>query len=89
MPNVSLAKGALFFSPWGLGLVAFIAYPIAASLVYAFCDYSVLSTPRFVGPENFRDLLDDPYLFGRVAAIPQPGRRQAAELPGDPQLRVQ
>jgi ABC-type sugar transport system permease subunit/ABC-type glycerol-3-phosphate transport system substrate-binding protein len=59
LANVSLGKGLLFFSPWGVGLLAFLAYPIAASLVYSFCDYSVLSAPRWVGLENFTDLLRD------------------------------
>jgi len=57
--NASLGKGLLFVSPWAVGLLAFLAYPIAASLVYSFCDYSVLTAPRWVGLENFTDLLRD------------------------------
>jgi ABC-type sugar transport system permease subunit/ABC-type glycerol-3-phosphate transport system substrate-binding protein len=57
--NVSLAKGLAFFSPWAVGLLAFLAYPLAASLVYSFCDYSVLAAPRWIGLANFGELLGD------------------------------
>jgi ABC-type sugar transport system permease subunit/ABC-type glycerol-3-phosphate transport system substrate-binding protein len=58
-PNASLGKGLLFFSPWGVGLVLFMGLPIMGSLIYGFCDYSVLSSPRWVGLQNFVDLLED------------------------------
>lgn len=57
--NASLAKGLAFFSPWGIGLLAFTAYPVMSSVVYSFCDYSVLSAPRFVGLANFSELFFD------------------------------
>ncbi len=57
--NASLAKGLLFFSPWLGGLLVFVLYPITSSIVYSFCDYSVLTEPRFVGLLNYRDLFTD------------------------------
>lgn len=57
--NASLARGLAFFSPWAIGLGVFTLYPIVASLVYSFCDYSVLSTPRWVGLSNYLELYDD------------------------------
>lgn len=57
--NLSVRRGLLFFSPWGIGLAAFLAYPVMASLVYSFCDYSVLTPPRWVGLANFVDLFTD------------------------------
>jgi len=57
--NASLWKGLGFFSPWGVGLGLFLAYPVMSSVVYSFCDYSVLSPPRWVGLQNYADLLDD------------------------------
>jgi len=57
--NVSLRTGLFFFSPWGIGLCVFLAYPIIASLVYSFCDYSVLTSPRWVGFANFVELFTD------------------------------
>jgi len=57
--NVSLGKGLAFFSPWAIGLLAFTAYPVMSSIVYSFCDYSVLTTPRWVGLDNFIELFQD------------------------------
>ncbi len=61
--NVSLLKGLAFFSPWGIGLLVFTAFPVMASVVYSFCDYSVLASPRWVGLDNYVDLLSDRVFF--------------------------
>jgi multiple sugar transport system permease protein len=50
----------LFLSPWLIGFVVFIALPMLASLVISFTEYDVLSSPRFVGLENYRTLFSDP-----------------------------
>jgi multiple sugar transport system permease protein len=34
----------------------FTAYPVAASLFYSFCDYSILKAPVWCGLENYRQL---------------------------------
>lgn len=57
--NASLLKGLLFSSPWLLGGALFVAFPVASAFVYAFCDYSVLSPPRYVGLANFEELIAD------------------------------
>jgi multiple sugar transport system permease protein len=57
--NASLVKGLLFLSPWLGGLFVFVLYPVTSSIVYSFCDYSVLMEPRFVGLANYQDLLGD------------------------------
>ncbi|MET0595545.1 MAG: extracellular solute-binding protein [Polyangiaceae bacterium] len=57
--NASLVKGLLFASPWLGGLAVFVLYPIASSIVLSFCDYSVLTEPRFVGLLNYADLASD------------------------------
>jgi len=57
--NASLWKGLAFFSPWGIGLLVFVGYPVMSSIVYSFCDYSVLSPPKWVGLQNFADLVHD------------------------------
>ncbi len=49
----------LFASPWFVGFSVFLAYPLAASLYYSFCDYSVLRSPVWVGWLNFRNLIAD------------------------------
>jgi multiple sugar transport system permease protein len=45
---------ALFMSPWIIGFSVFILYPALASLYYSFTNYDLLSTPSFVGLDNYR-----------------------------------
>jgi multiple sugar transport system permease protein len=41
-------------SPWIIGFSVFIFYPALASLYYSFTNYDLLSTPSFVGLDNYR-----------------------------------
>jgi multiple sugar transport system permease protein len=45
--------------PWLVGLAVFTVYPVAASLFYSFCDYSVLQPPIWSGAENYTHLIHD------------------------------
>jgi multiple sugar transport system permease protein len=54
-----LGAGIGFTSLWIIGLAAFTAYPILASLYYSFCDYSILKSPVWCGLENYRQLASD------------------------------
>jgi multiple sugar transport system permease protein len=51
--------GLAFTLPWVLGLCTFTLYPVAASLYYSFCDYSVLQPAIWIGGENYRRLVQD------------------------------
>jgi multiple sugar transport system permease protein len=51
--------GLAFVSPWAVGLGLFLLYPIAASLYYSFCDYSILDRARPLGLANYADLFAD------------------------------
>ena len=53
--------GYLFASPWMLGFLIFIIGPIIASVIFSFCDYDVLHAARWVGLQNYRELLTDDY----------------------------
>jgi multiple sugar transport system permease protein len=53
----------LFLSPWLIGFVVFTAGPMVWSLVLSFTDYDVLNPPRYVGLENWSQLLQDPRLL--------------------------
>jgi multiple sugar transport system permease protein len=55
----NLVAGLGFTSLWIIGLVAFTAYPVAASLYFSFCDYSILKAPVWIGLENYRQLARD------------------------------
>jgi len=59
VPGQSLAKGLAFASPWLVGLTIFTLFPVAASIVYSFCDYSVLKEPRWLGLANYTQLATD------------------------------
>jgi multiple sugar transport system permease protein len=56
-------KGMAFISPWVIGFIAFTALPIALSLYYSFCDYSLLQSPVFTGIANYQKLLHDPVFW--------------------------
>lgn len=45
--------GYLFIAPWLIGFFAFVLLPILASFVLAFTDYDILSSPKWVGFDNF------------------------------------
>lgn len=51
--------GLAFISPWLLGFFALTLYPILASLYYSFCEYRVLSPPKWVGLRNYVELFTD------------------------------
>ena len=55
----NLFAGLGFTSLWIVGLVAFTAYPVVASLYFSFCDYSILKAPVWTGLENYRQLVHD------------------------------
>lgn len=59
----NLAKGLLFISPYIVGFFAFLVYPVAMSIYYSFCDYSVLEPPVWIGLENYRVMMHDPILW--------------------------
>lgn len=55
-----LIAGYLFVLPWILGFLIFTAGPMIASIVIAFMKWEVITTPEFVGVQNFTDLVRDP-----------------------------
>lgn len=50
----------LFLTPWIIGFLVFTAGPMVASLILSLTDYDILSSPRFVGLANYRELASDP-----------------------------
>ncbi len=49
--------GYVFAAPWIIGFVALTAGPILVSIFLSFCDYDVMHPARFVGLNNYADLL--------------------------------
>jgi len=53
----------LFLTPWLIGLVGLTLGPMLASLWVSFTRYDLISAPRWIGAQNYVDLLaDDRYL---------------------------
>ena len=53
----------LCIAPWALGFLVFTAGPILASVYFSFTSYDIVSTPAFVGLQNFRELFSDPLFY--------------------------
>ena len=55
--------GYLFATPWIAGFLLFGGGPILFSLLMSFCEYDVLSPPRFVGLKNYAMMLNGDPVF--------------------------
>src|SRR6476646_2699330 len=53
----------LFISLWIVGFVLFDAGPIVASLGISFTDWSVLTSPKWIGTANYQRMLAEPLVF--------------------------
>ncbi|MDZ4045217.1 MAG: sugar ABC transporter permease [Rhodoglobus sp.] len=51
--------GLAFASPFLIGFVVFIAYPVAASAFYSFTDFNLFQEPEFVGLDNYERMATD------------------------------
>lgn len=58
-----LGKGLAFVSPWLVGFLGFTLVPVALSLYYSFCDFTLLQAPVPIGWENYRQLMSDPVFW--------------------------
>lgn len=53
--------GVIFILPFLIGFLAFMLIPMVISLYYSFCDYNILSSPSWVGFDNYKKMFtDDP-----------------------------
>jgi multiple sugar transport system permease protein len=53
----------MFIAPWLIGFLVFTLGPIIASFGLSFMDYDIVSAPKFIGLDNFKELFADE-LFG-------------------------
>ena len=49
-----------FISPWIIGFICFTGGPIIASLYYSLTNYTLLSSPHYIGLGNYTALFNDP-----------------------------
>lgn len=61
--NREMWLGLGFISPWLVGFLIFTLYPILASFYFSFCEYRVLSPPKWVGVRNYVELFTDKDYF--------------------------
>jgi multiple sugar transport system permease protein len=59
----NLVTGLLFISPWIVGFLAFLVYPIFYTLRISFTQYSGFGEPLWIGLDNYRALLNDPLFW--------------------------
>ncbi len=71
--------GYAFAAPWLFGFFFLYLGPIALSFYYSLTDYSLLSSPRFVGLANYGKLLTDDPRF--VATLYNSGYYTALSVP--------
>jgi multiple sugar transport system permease protein len=50
----------LFISPWIIGFLVFLLYPLASSLYYSFTRYEIGTHPVWIGVRNFTEMFSDP-----------------------------
>jgi multiple sugar transport system permease protein len=63
-----LGTGLAFTSPFIIGLMAFILYPMGASAYYSFTAYKIVNTPRWIGLENYHKMFFEDELFWTALA---------------------
>jgi multiple sugar transport system permease protein len=56
----------VFLSPWLVGFVVFTAGPMIASLLLSFAEYDVISSPKWVGLNNYITMFQDERLIKSV-----------------------
>lgn len=62
-------EGYLFVLPFLLGLALFKIGPMAASLYYSFTDWDLITSPSFVGAQNYNKLFTNDDLFWKSLRI--------------------
>jgi multiple sugar transport system permease protein len=63
-----LAPAVLFLLPAFIGFLAFFAWPAVRGLYLSFTDYNLLSSPEFVGIQNYQEIISDS-VFWRSMAV--------------------
>lgn len=61
--NNERVAGYIFIAPFIIGFLAFIAIPMLMSLGISFTKYNVLSTPEFIGIDNYKAMFQDEKLI--------------------------
>lgn len=61
--------GYTFIAPWLIGFFIFTVYPIIYSFYLSFTDFNILSSPKFIGLGNYKEMfVNDPLYWKSVKA---------------------
>ena len=55
-----------FLAPALLGIVVFFGYPLVSAVYFSFTKFDLLSTPEWVGLDNYKRMAEDPFLLQSV-----------------------
>jgi multiple sugar transport system permease protein len=58
--------GYLFISPWLLGFLILTLWPMIQSLYYSFTDFSLLEPPKWIGPDNYKEMAHDRFFYNSL-----------------------
>ncbi len=61
--------GLAYLSPYIIGLIMFTAFPFISSFVMSFTDYDLMTSPEFVGIENYRYMLTEDDIFWKSMSV--------------------
>lgn len=63
--NKEKTAGVVFCLPFIIGFIMFLVVPMGLSLYYSFCDYNILSPPKFTGIDNYVKMFTGDEVFWR------------------------
>lgn len=66
MARNEFIAGLLFASPWLIGVLIFVAYPMLSTLYYSFTRYELPLPPKWIGLKNYVDLITKDRFFPQV-----------------------
>lgn len=61
--------GYAFISPWLIGFIIFTVFPMLLALYFSFTEYDVLSTPKWIGLENYRNMFTSDDRFKTALSV--------------------
>jgi len=64
--NAEARAGLLFVSPFLIGFVIFVAFPMIASLYFSFTSYDVINPPTWIGLANYQKMFNADPRFGKT-----------------------
>ncbi|MBD1572654.1 sugar ABC transporter permease [Vibrio sp. S17_S38] len=61
--------GLAYLSPYIIGLILFTAFPFVSSFLMSFTDYDLMTTPNFVGLDNYQYMLFEDDTFWKSMSV--------------------